>query len=580
MYLRAEAPAVRRRLARLGEGRFSERLAKYDASLWSSNPDVRRTIGRRLGWLDAPGRMLAEVGRLRAFARQVRDDGIGHVVLLGMGGSSLCAEVFRVVFGAAPGHPDLTVLDTTVAACVRAVEERLDLSRTLFLVGSKSGNTTETLSLQAYFWGRMLRLRGRRTGDHFVAITDPGTPLAGLATQRRFRAAFLNPDDIGGRYSALSFFGLVPAALLGVDIEVLLGRAVALKRACDPGVAPSDNPGLALGAAIGELARRGRDKLELVVDAGLQPYGLWLEQLIAESTGKQGRGLIPIEGLGPGDGASLLAGDDRVIAAITLESAAGRRGSGAAIERIAAAPAGSPLGRTPLIHLLLRDRLDLGASMMQWEIATAVAGSVLGVNPFDEPNVSEAKDQTAVLLKGNGRQRDGSPPPTTAKTPASTLRRAIGAWARDRRPGDYVAILAWVDPLHAGRRRTLQAIRARLRALTGLPVTLGYGPRYLHSTGQLHKGGPNSGLFLLAAPDDPTPLPIPGRPYSLEELKQAQALGDAQVLRRHGRRLLYLRHAGPAAGALKLIASALSGLRAPAAGRRRCRRAPSAGRGA
>ena len=277
MRLLGNAAAVSRRMAGLGAQHFIDRLYRGDPSPWSDDPGVRKLIARRLGWLRAPERMLGEAPALREFARQVRVSGMTHVVLLGMGGSCLGPEVLRRVFGREPGFPELIVLDTTVPLAVNRVESRLDLAQTLFLVSSKSGTTMETLALQSYFWGRVRRLRGRLAGRHFAAITDPGTPLADLAATRGYRAAFHNPEDVGGRFSVLSYFGMVPAALLGIDIELLLKSTLAMLRRCGPGVAPSDNPGLALGAALGELCRRGRDKVMLLIGEELQAYILWIE---------------------------------------------------------------------------------------------------------------------------------------------------------------------------------------------------------------------------------------------------------------------------------------------------------------
>src|SRR5439155_632270 len=428
-------------------------MFRGDASLWATAPSDRRLIRNRLGWLRSPGRMVREAPRLEAFAAEAATEGIRQVVLLGMGGSSLCVEVFRRVFPPSRGQPRITVLDSTVPGAVRRVESDIDPARTLFVVGSKSGTTGETLALQSYFWEKMRRLRGDLAGRHFVAITDPGTPLSAEASARAYRATFHNPPDIGGRYSALSYFGLLPAALGGADIAAILRPALLMLEACGPAAAAADNPGLMLGAALGVLARRGRDKVVLAVDPGLRPFGLWIEQLLAESTGKEGRGLVPVEApASPADARATLLGPDRVAVVMTL----GRKPA-------AAPPAGRGGAKTPTVVLRLRDRFDLGAATVQWEIATAVAGAVLGGNPF------------------------------------------------------------------------------------GCPVTLGYGPRYLHSTGQLHKGGPNRGLFIQIVPDDATVLAIPGRRHDFETLKQAQALGDYLSLKRRGRRIVRLRSTGGAA---------------------------------
>ena len=548
--LRDHAPAVERRVAALGASRFIDRLFRGDASLWGGDPAARRIIRNRLGWLRAPERMLRLVPRLDAFAREVRQEGIRHVLLLGMGGSSLCVEVFARVFPAPPGFPAIAVLDSTVPSAVRRVEAGLDLSRTLVIVSSKSGTTGETLALQAYFWARARRLLGRGAARHFAVITDPGTPLAEEASARSYRGVFLNSPDVGGRYSALSYFGLVPAALGGVEIGTLLRRAAAMLERCSPGVAAAENPGLALGAALGVLARRRRDKIVLVIDPALKAYGPWIEQLVAESTGKGGRGLVPVVArCAPAALRAELAGPDRAAIGIVLEGSRGAR----AIEVLLGAAGRRSAGATPGIVLTLRDRHDLGASMLQWEIATAVAGAVLRVNPFDEPNVAESKRNTEALLEefaATGRFREAEP---AAPRLAGAL-RSLFSRARRR---DYLSVLAYVDPGDRVLASSLERLRAGLAARTGLATTVGYGPRYLHSTGQLHKGGPDTGLFIEIVPDDGAVLSIPGRPFDFETFKQAQALGDDRALRGRNRRVLRLRYPGNARAAVAAILQAL-----------------------
>jgi len=413
---------------------------------------------------------------------------------------------------------------------------------------------------------------------HFVAITDPGTPLSEEAAARGYRAAFHNAPDIGGRYSALSYFGLVPAALGGLDIAEILRRAFDMLERCGPDVLASDNPGLTLGAALGTLARQGRDKVLLLVDQGLRPYELWIEQLLAESTGKDGRGLIPVTApQAPGPLRTALAGADRVAVGSVLEESR----NGRALRRRVAGSG------TPGVVLALKDRLDLGASMLQWEVATAVAGAVLGVNPFDEPNVAESKKNTEAALEefdATGRLREEpaaleegrarvflggiKPPSGKRRTLAGAIRSLLAAG----RPGDYLALLAYVDPEGRPLRAALETARDALLSRTGLATTIGHGPRYLHSTGQLHKGGPNTGLFIEVVPEDRVVLPIPGRAYDFETLKQAQALGDYRVLKRRGRRVLRLRYLDGAPAALRALVSAVRAgkSRAPA-GRRKHR---------
>jgi glucose-6-phosphate isomerase len=571
--LHQAAPAVRRRIAALGASRFIARLFRGDASLWGRDPAARRIVRNRLGWLRAPERMIRLVPRLDTFAREVRQEGIRQVLLVGMGGSSLSVDVFARVFPAPRGFPALTVLDSTVPSAVRRVEAGLDAGRALVVVSSKSGTTGETAALQAYLWARARRRLGRAAARHFVAITDPGTPLAAEASARGYRAVFLNPPDVGGRYSALSYFGLVPAALAGVDIGTQLRRAAAMLDRCSPGVSAAENPGLALGAALGVLARQGRDKIVLLIDPALESYGLWIEQLIAESTGKGGRGLVPVVARDASAALRVeLERPDRVAVGITLEGTRGARSIQALVG--AAGRAGSPRGRggaTPGILLALRDRHDLGASMMHWEIATAVAGAVLHVNPFDEPNVTESKKNTEALLAecaATGRFREETPDFVEGRARvhlgglgrprAPRLAAALRALRAAARQGDYLAILAFVDPADRALASSLETLRAILGG-TGVATTVGYGPRYLHSTGQLHKGGPDKGLFLQIVPDDRAVLPIPGRPFGFEEFKQAQALGDARALRGRRRRLVRVRYLG---GARAAVAAVLEALRA------------------
>jgi len=567
---------VARQIAALSATRFIPRMFRGDASLWTSSPSARRLIRNRLGWLRSPERMLLEVKHLESFAADAREDGMRHVVLLGMGGSSLCVEVFSRVLPPSAGFPEIIILDSTVPAAVRRVESEIDPARTLFVVSSKSGTTGETLALQSYFWAKLRRLRGRMASRNFVAITDPGTPLSAEASARGYRATFHNATDIGGRYSALSYFGLLPAALGGVDIAALLRAALSMLERCGPSVPASDNPGLVLGAALGVLARRGRDKVVLIADPILRPFGLWIEQLLAESTGKEGRGLVPVMAPpSPAGAQATLTGSDRVAVIMTIEGG-----------RSSHPPEGRVGARTPTIVLPLRDRFDLGAAMLQWEIATVVAGATLGVNPFDEPNVAESKTNTASALEeydATGRLREEKPALVEGRARvflsgvrAPSRRRAsltatVGSLLSRRRRGDYVAVLAYVDPGSPAPRAALETIRSLLLSATGCVVTVGYGPRYLHSTGQLHKGGANRGLFIEIVPDDRTALPIPGSPHDFETLKQAQALGDYLSLKRRGRRIVRLRSRDGAAGTLRTLVAALRSVRAPSRRVRRTR---------
>ena len=436
-----------------------ERIWARDATLWTAGDE-----SRWLGWLDEPARMQERIPELESFADAVRDEGISDVVLAGMGGSSLAPEVLR----RALGNESVRVLDTTHPAAILALADVIDPEHTLFLVASKSGTTLETRCHMDFFWERA----GRR-GSCFAAITDPGSKLEDEARAREFRAIFAGEPTIGGRYSALSVFGMVPAALMRADLEALLARAETMEAACRS----EASPGLELGLALGMGWREGRDKVTSPDRGG---FGLWLEQLLAESTGKEGKGLIPAPGESPD-------GPDR-----------------------------------QWVDVHVREAADLGAEFYRFEFATAVAGAVMEINPFDQPNVQEAKDRTSEILKA-GQEPD--------LEPVGSLDELLG----QAKPGDYFAVQAFVDPTPEAEER-IRALRARVAAETGLVTTGGFGPRYLHSTGQLHKGGPATGLFLQVV-DDPPELEIPGRPFGFRRLLRAQAAGDFAALRERGRRI-------------------------------------------
>ena len=508
-------PDLEATLADLHEHDVVRRLWGRDHTLWKPEPTE---IANRLGWLTVTDLMREQVPALEAFAGAVRDDGFLHVVLLGMGGSSLGPEVLRQTFGSSRGYPELIVLDSTVPAWVRGVTEDIDPARTLFLVSSKSGTTTEPNAFYAHFRGRVEEAVGERAARrHFVAITDPGTPLERLAREKDFRHIFLNPSDIGGRYSVLSYFGLVPAALTGVGIVGLLDRADTMREGCAACVPAHDNPGAWLGAVMGTMARQGRDKLTLVTSPGIGSFGLWVEQLIAESMGKEGRGIVPVAGEPPMNATSY--GEDRLFIYLRLEGDDNSQ-TDDAIDRIESSG-------HPVVRLDLRDRLDLGAEFYRWEFATAVAGHILGVHPFDQPNVQGAKDMTERVL--GQYQSSGSLPDTS---PSLSLPELLSG----SRPGDYLAIMAYVRQTKEVDE-ALESLRRRVTERYGIATTLGYGPRFLHSTGQLHKGGPASGLFLQITADHGEDLPIPNYPYTFATLADAQALGDLEALQASGRRV-------------------------------------------
>ncbi len=497
--------AVARRLGAIEVAQLPKRIWARDPTVWKDDPDTPE-IRDRLGWLTMGKAMAQQVKALNSFAGEVRAE-FDRVVLCGMGGSSLAPEVLWRTFGAAPGHPSLHVLDSTDPRAVRQAEQEGNLAKTLFIISSKSGTTQESDSFFRYFWERT----GER-GSQFIAITDPGTPLEKLAGERRFRRTFLNPPDIGGRYSALSFFGLVPAALIGVDVETLLHRAHRMAEACAPCVPSLENPAAWLGAILGEGALAGRDKATFVLSPGIASFGLWVEQLVAESTGKEDKGILPVvdEPLGPPE----MYGTDRVFVSVAL---AGEGDSGIDSRLAALENAGHPV-----VHLRLDDRYDLGQEFFRWEFATAVAGAVLRINPFDQPNVAESKANTRAVLA-----KESAPSPAAS---ALELERFLAGIKR----GDYLAIMAYLPPTPENDRR-LGAIRLRLRDRLKVATTLGYGPRFLHSTGQLHKGGPPVGHFIQITERPKEDLPIPGEPFSFGRLEAAQAEGDLLALRARDR---------------------------------------------
>ncbi|HEV8617396.1 MAG TPA: ribose 5-phosphate isomerase B [Methylomirabilota bacterium] len=536
---RVSVPAVDRALARLTQLDAGRRLWAQDASLWADDPTVRASVKNRLAWLTAPESMRRHLADLATFAAGVRRDGITHTVLLGMGGSSLAPEVLAQTFGPAAGAPALSVLDTTDPETIRATLAKLTLRRTLFIVASKSGTTTESNALYKFFRAEIERPEAKvpEPGAHFVAITDSGTPLEKLASSARFRRTFVNDSGIGGRYSALSFFGLVPGALLGLDLERLLASASAMAQRCGAAVPVADNPGLALGATLGGLAQAGRDKVTLVMSEPIRSLGAWLEQLITESTGKRGKGLVVVndEPLGP----PATYGDDRVFVALAL---AGDRAAGARLDALQAAG-------HPVVRIVLDEAYALGAEFFRWEVATAAAGIVLELNPFDEPNVAQAKEATQAAL---ATFRDTGQLPSW---PANGV-DDVAAMLAEARPGDYVGLLAYLTPA-AETTAALQALRTLVRDRMRLATTVGYGPRYLHSTGQLHKGGPPTPILVILTAENPNDLPIPGDPYSFGTLKMAQALGDLATLRAAQRRALWLPLEGQAPAAIARMTDAL-----------------------
>ncbi|MGN6592687.1 MAG: bifunctional transaldolase/phosoglucose isomerase, partial [Terriglobales bacterium] len=545
----AHLEAAAAALQKLEGQKAGERIWKKDASFWSSDAAVQAKIANRLGWLALPGAMQKEVAAIQAFAAACQKDGYTDAVLLGMGGSSLAPEVFSLVFGSRGGLR-LHVLDTTNPIQIARVEKQIQLSKALFLVSSKSGGTIEPNSLFAYFWAKL------PDGRHYAAITDAATSLEKLAKEHNFRQVFTNPGDLGGRYSALSLFGLVPAALCGVDIARLLQLAQEMAEACGPQVPVGQNPALQLGAAIGAWARGGRDKLTFIACPELASLGAWLEQLLAESTGKQGRGIVPIAGEPLGK--PTVYGTDRAF--VQLGMGGTNDATGAALTGLAAS--------APVVQIALRDRYDLGREFFRWEMATAAAGAVLEINPFDEPNVQESKDNTVRVLgeylKG-GDAAAGFNAEPAARTGELRLYAPspggapLAQWEQAIRPGDYIAIMAYVDRSPEWEK-ALAELRLALRDRHRVATTVGFGPRFLHSTGQLHKGGANNGVFLQITAAGATAAAdraIPGQRYSFATLLAAQARGDYESLAAHHRRLLRVDLADPAARGLAELTQAL-----------------------
>ncbi|MBW2059256.1 MAG: bifunctional transaldolase/phosoglucose isomerase [Deltaproteobacteria bacterium] len=539
------------------DARVSRRIWQRDGTVWVPDPDeAARTsdLTNRLGWLTAADSMYEGIGELTDFAGKIREEGFTHVVLLGMGGSSLAPEVFMETFGNEPGYPPLTVLDSTHPASVEDVARSVDLARTLFIVSSKSGTTLETISFFKYFHDALGNLK-ERPGENFLAITDPGSRLESLAREKEFRRVFLSPPEVGGRYSALTYFGLLPAALIGLDLEKLLDRAITMVEGTRPCVPVADNPALVLGAAMGELALAGRDKMTFLASPGISPFPVWVEQLIAESTGKRGKGILPVVG-------ETLAlpdhyGDDRFFVYIRLEGDENQ-----SLDRGVSAleAAGHPVAR-----ISLHEKEDLGGEFFRWEMATAAVGALLGINPFDQPDVEAAKVKARELMAAF--QKTGNLPgdkpllvdgeiEVYGGRSGNSIEERFADFLDQAVPGDYLAVMAYT-PRTAGTGEVLDRIRLALRDRSRRATTLGYGPRFLHSTGQLHKGGSNRGLFIQITHRPERDLSIPGEPYTFGRLIAAQAMGDYQVLAERGRRLIRFHITGDLRAGLERLEGSL-----------------------
>jgi glucose-6-phosphate isomerase len=524
---------------------WATRLFDRDVTLWSTDPRVGAAITERLGWLDAPAHFADRIAALEGFGDAIVDEGYTTVVVAGMGGSSLAPDVLHRTFGSQEGYPALRILDSTDPAYVATTLDDLDPLKTLVLVASKSGTTTEPNAFLAYAWARAhtaLDKVGHHTyenpGGFIAAISDPGRSIEAIPHHDEFREVFLNPPDIGGRYSALTYVGLVPASLIGLDLDALLASASAMLGACrEPD--PSENPGMSLGLAIGTLAQGGRDKLTFLADDAIASFGAWAEQLIAESTGKRGVGIVPVdlEPLGAIDS----YGSDRAFVRISLAGS-----DDAARDELAAGLEGAG---HPVIRIEIGDPIDLGAEFVRWEVATAIAGAVLGIDPFDQPNVEEAKQLTRDVLARHERgERDAAAAPTAlvsgdgltlhgdaALRLTSRDGGVVGELARHlarRRSNAYLCLQAFIAPTPA-RDDALARLRAFLRDRTGRATTAGYGPRFLHSTGQLHKGGAQIGWFLQLTAGHPDDREIPGWPYTFGQLIDGQASGDFAAIEAH-----------------------------------------------
>ena len=525
---------VEETLADLEQRNVVGRIWHSDYTVWKPDP---AEISNRLGWLDVADLMHKQVRNLEDFAGEVRDAGFAHVVLLGMGGSSLGPEVLRQTFGSAAGYPRLIVLDSTLPEAVQAVTDAIKPAQTLFIVSSKSGGTTEPNVLFQYFKSLVEPVVGKENaGKNFIAITDAGSSLAGLAQAEGFRRTFENPSDIGGRYSVLSYFGLVPAALCGINISALLAGADRMREGCLPYVPIHECFGAWLGACMGTLTLLGRDKLTLLTSPAIASFGLWVEQLLAESTGKEGKGIVPVAGEPVMEKEHY--GRDRFFVCLRLD---GDDNSvlDAAVENI------KSYGQ-PVVLLEMRDKTDIGAEFYRWEFATAIAGAILGIHPFDQPDVQAAKDATERVLQEY--VVSGNLPKVEEGSLAGLLAQA--------EKGKYLAILAYLCQTPE-TDRLLTDLRRRIVVKYNIATTLGYGPRYLHSTGQLHKGGPDTGLFLQLSSNHGNDIDIPGKPYSFGIVADAQALGDFQALQMLGRHVTRIHIDGDINTAISKLLKAL-----------------------
>jgi len=539
--LGAHAASVQSAVARFQSDRVLPRLWNRDAALWSADPAIQATIRNRLGWLSIADAMSRETASLRRFAEEICAAGLTHTALLGMGGSGLFSEVCRFTFGTAPGHLQLTVLDTTDPTAVRRYAELIPLKQLLAIVSSKSGSTSEISALSSYFYHAFSSV-DRNPGAHCIAITDAGTSLETQAKQQAYRRVFVHGPgagaEVGGRFSAITFFGLIPAALMGVDVDRLLASARQMFTQCGPTIPLEQNQAAQLGAVLAAFAAQGRNKFTLVCPPALASFGTWIEQLIAESLGKSGQGVVPICGEPLREPSAYV--DDRFFVELQLASEwdAGIDGKMRELSQAG----------FPVVRIKWNDRYELGGEVAKWFLATAAAGCLMKLNPFDEPNVKESKDRTKALLDqyvNEGALREERSPTCSdgditvygQAANAKTLPASIEVFFRKLRPTDYVALLSFLPRIER-LDRSLMALRESLSKRLGSATMLGFGPRYLHSTGQLYKGGPDGGVFLFFTADEREDLAIPEAPFTFGVLKQAQALGDFQAMLNRKRRIL------------------------------------------
>jgi glucose-6-phosphate isomerase len=529
------------------------RVWKKDPTVWKEKKEDDKELSNRLGWLDLPKEMQKHIGELSSFADEVKKD-FDHVVLLGMGGSSLAPEVLFKTFGKAEGYPDLTILDSTHPASVKNILNNYNIARTLFIVASKSGGTAETMSFYYTFYETLAK-SGAEAGRNFVAVTDPGSGLEKLATDKKFRRILSTPPEVGGRYSVYTFFGLLPAALIGVDLSELLGRAEELENECSALVKAVNNTGVELGAVIGELASAGKDKLTFIASPSIAAFPVWVEQLIAESTGKEGKGILPVADEQVGEPS--VYGKDRVFVYLRVneDETASLDKKVKALEE-----AGNPV-----IYVTVRDKFDIGHEFYRWEMATALSGVVLGINPFDQPNVQLAKtlanEGIDNYLKTGKLPHDepviaGSEVSVFGETSAKDAADVLPEFFASAKDGNYAAVMGFI-PYSSATDEALDELRTKIRAKCKIAVTTGYGPRFLHSTGQLHKGDGNKGLFIQFTSSTSDDLEVPGKGYSFGTLISAQAQGDLKALKNTGRKTIRFHFEGDVAEGIKKISSKL-----------------------